>query len=100
MLRSLKAYLPRLNFVHDDAQAPIASAKGRCELSQQDVPQVFRVEALKSLDLYEVTIDDLRQYLADGRLTSVDYVDFCLQRIRRVCGRFTALSSNYPLHPP
>lgn len=52
--------------------------------SQIEVPHVFRMEKFKSLDLYEITIDKLQQFLADGRLTSVEYVKFCLDRIHKV----------------
>lgn len=48
---------------------------------QDSVPQLFRVKALKSLNLYEVTIEDLQAALSDGSLTSVEYVRFCLDRI-------------------
>lgn len=52
---------------------------------QDSVPQLFRVKALKSLNLYEVTIEDLQAALSDGSLTSVEYVRFCLDRICAVC---------------
>lgn len=52
--------------------------------SQIEVPHVFRMEKFKSLDLDEITIDKLQHLLADARLTSVEYVKFCLDRIHKV----------------
>ena len=52
--------------------------------SQQKVPKVFQMPPLGSLDLYEVTIKDLQQYMSSGQLSSHDYVTYCLERIRVV----------------
>ena len=52
--------------------------------SQQNVPEVFRIPLLGSLDLYEVMIKDLQQYMSSGQLSSHDYVTYCLERIRVV----------------
>ena len=53
-------------------------------LSQQGIPQVFRLERLEGLDLYENSVEEIQQYLSEGRFTSVDYVKFCLRRIHLV----------------
>lgn len=53
------------------------------------VPEVFRLPELKSLDLFEVTVDTLQDHMTKGRITSVDYVAFCLERIRIVGDPFT-----------
>jgi len=54
-------------------------------LSQQhNVPEIFRLPALKSIDLYEVTVEDLQHHMSHGKLTAVDYVTYCLERIRVV----------------
>ncbi|CAL8582721.1 hypothetical protein XPA_008369 [Xanthoria parietina] len=52
--------------------------------SQQKVPKVFQMPPLGSLDLYEVTIKDLQQYMSSGQLSSHGYVTYCLERIRVV----------------
>lgn len=52
--------------------------------SQQKVPKVFQMPPLGSLDLYEVTIKDLQQYMSSCQLSSHDYVTYCLERIRVV----------------
>ena len=53
-------------------------------LSQRNVPKIFRLPTLKSLDLYEATVEILQNHMSHGNLTSVDYVTFCLERIRQV----------------
>lgn len=52
--------------------------------SQQHGPPCFRLGDLKNSDLYEITIEQLQSYFADGQITSVDYVRFCVERIRTV----------------
>ena len=52
--------------------------------SQHHGPPCFRLGDLKNCDLYEITIEQLQSYLADGLITSVDYVKFCVERIRMV----------------
>lgn len=54
-------------------------------LSQGNTPSLFRVDCLKTLNLYVVTIHGLQNYFSDGRLTSTEYVRFCIERIRIVC---------------
>lgn len=56
----------------------------RRNLSPQGIPHLFRLERLKGLDLYETSVEEIQQYLSEGRLTSVDYVKFCLRRIHTV----------------
>lgn len=69
LLSSVPAALPRLN---------------RDSTAQDGVPPVFRLGTLKSLDLYEVTVNKLQHLLSSGRITSVEYVVFCLERIHKV----------------
>ena len=61
------------------------SKSSRSDLSQHNVPEVFRLATLKSVDLYEVTVEDLQHHMSIGTITSVDYVTYCLERIRTVC---------------
>jgi len=57
---------------------------GRSGLSQDNVPKIFRLPALKSIDLYEVTVEDLQHHMSHGKINAVDYVTYCLERIRVV----------------
>lgn len=52
--------------------------------SQQKVPEVFQMPLLGSMDLCEITIKDLQQYMSSGQLSSHEYVTYCLERIRVV----------------
>lgn len=83
MLQPFKAYIWSLAVAGDATS--YSSRLCRTPSCQDSVPQLFRVEALRSLNLYEVTIEDLQAALSDGSLTSVEYVKFCLDRIRAVC---------------
>ncbi|KAL9632051.1 MAG: hypothetical protein Q9164_005551 [Protoblastenia rupestris] len=56
----------------------------RSGLSQHAVPDVFQLPLLQSLDLYEVTVRELQQHFANGDLTSVEYVGYCLERIQNI----------------
>ena len=53
-------------------------------LIQQDFPHLFRLEKLKGLDLYESSVEEIQKCLSEGLFTSVDYVEFCLNRIHTV----------------
>ena len=53
-------------------------------LSQQNIPDLFCLGKLKSLDLYESSVGQIQQYLSSGHFTSVEYVKFCLERVRIV----------------
>ena len=53
-------------------------------LSQQNIPNLFCLEKLNGLDLYESSVGQIQQYLSQGHFISVDYVKFCLERIRIV----------------
>lgn len=68
---------------------PPRSAISLPPLCQDNIPDLFRVKPLNSLDLYEVTLDNLQTFLSTGRLTSLEYVEFCLERIRLVCNPFS-----------
>lgn len=95
MLQLLKFTLARLN----PFEAPVGAMVAQLELnppSQDGVPRVFRLERFKKLDLYEITVDQLQHLFSEGRLTSVEYVRSCLNRIQKVsmpqrprhCSRF------------
>lgn len=51
---------------------------------QDDLPSAFRVETYNGLDLYEISVDELQHLLSIGALTSVEYTQFCLDRIQKV----------------
>ena len=61
-----------------------SQARLRHRASQQNVPHLFRLQELKGLDLYEKSVEDIQRHLSEDHFTSVDYVDFCLQRIHDV----------------
>lgn len=51
------------------------------------IPEVFHLGQLKGHDLNEITVEQLQHLLSEAateRLTSVQYVKFCLDRIRTV----------------
>lgn len=52
--------------------------------TQDEVPSPFVLKHLGSLDLYEVTLSELQRLFSDKKLTSVEYVQFCLDRIHQV----------------
>lgn len=52
--------------------------------SQDDVPRIFRQKTFKGLDLHEITVNKLQHLLSEGRLTSAEYVFFCLTCIHQV----------------
>ncbi len=56
----------------------------RSDLSEDNVPEVFRLRPFKSLNLYEVAVEELQLYMSNGDMTSVDYVMYCLERIHAV----------------
>lgn len=51
---------------------------------QGNVPAVFQMNTLNSVNLFEVTITSLQEHLANKSFTSEQYVSFCLERIRQV----------------
>ena len=51
---------------------------------QDDVPDPFKIEPLKSFDLYEATVAQIQKCLEEGKFSSVEYVHFCLDRVRKV----------------
>ena len=63
---------------------PSAESQLHRNLSQQNITQLFCLEKLKGLDLYESSVGQLQQHLSNGHFTSVDHVKFCLERIRVV----------------
>ncbi|KAL1310757.1 hypothetical protein AAFC00_001009 [Neodothiora populina] len=75
-------------------QSPVVDAEEREESfvvidekqpeSQDDVPEVFRMPTCDDHDLYEISVDELQHLFSSSSLTAVEYVRFCLERIRRV----------------
>jgi hypothetical protein len=59
--------------------------------AQGNIPAVFQLKPLNSIDLFEVSLTDLQGHLMNGSFTSVDYIRFCLERIRQVCNSTTYL---------
>lgn len=83
MLQLLKSSLARLNPI----EAHVAAMVPQLECnppSQDNIPSVFRQERFKTLDLHEITVNELQHLFSEGRLTSVDYVRFCLKRVQKV----------------
>ena len=89
MLRFLQRPLTRVNMPKEAGAAGVSSLSRR-EHSQQHVPQTFRVQLLKGVDLFEVTIEELQRCLTDRLFTSVEFVKFCLQRVHSVRAPFVA----------
>ena len=67
-------------------------SEGTYSFSQHHVPQNFRVQPLKGLELFEMTVEELQQCLTDHHFSSVDLVKFCLQRIHAVRAPFLVSS--------
>jgi amidase len=51
---------------------------------QENVLQIFRVNQLAGYELFEATIEQLQDHLTKGHFTSVEYVQYCLSRIRAI----------------
>ena len=81
MLNSVHSVPHWIEALSKHAMVSIRTATG---LSQDKLPYCFRLNDLKSSNLYEITIKDLQSSLAAGRFTSVDYVRCCIDHIRRV----------------
>ena len=67
---------------------------------QDQIPPTFRVGGLHGVELFEITIDKLQRYFAQGRLSSVDYVRFCLERIQCVRASCILFSSCFKAWVP
>lgn len=91
MLRLLQLPLTRVSLLKEAGAARVSSLN-RKENAQQHVPQSFRVQLLKGVDLFEMTVEELQQCLTDLRFTSVEFVKFCLERIHSVRAPFLASS--------
>ena len=61
-----------------------AQTRPHRNLPQQGIPHRFRLEELRGLNLYEISVEEIQQSFSEGWFTSVDYVRFCLQRIHSV----------------
>jgi hypothetical protein len=66
----------RLRLPHSQVPTP-RPPKITCLLS-------FRLSELKGLDLFEITIEELQRNYQHGSFTSVDYIQFCLDRIQKI----------------
>lgn len=53
---------------------------------------IFRVPLLNSIQIEEISIDELQQHLALGTFTSYELTIFCLERIRQVREQSVAFS--------
>ena len=82
MLRSLNNYF--LSSKLHNTSGSTTQVRLHDDLSQKEVPHRFHLEELKGLDLYESSVQEIQQHLSEGHFTSVEYVKFCLQRIRNV----------------
>lgn len=51
---------------------------------QEKVPLPLRLEQLKSVDLYENSVAELRQHYTYGTFSTTDYVQYYVDRIRVV----------------
>lgn len=58
--------------------------------SQDNIPELFRVPKLGGLDVYEISVEQLQAHFEADSFTSVDYVKFCLERIRVVSGQWSS----------
>ena len=68
----------------------------RQPLSQDHIPQIFHLPKLKGLDLFEITIDELQEHYENDSLTSVGYVQFCLDRIQKIDPYLEAIIETNP----
>lgn len=83
VFRTLKPlFIPTME-TYDDASAITSSSRGLAA-PQQKLPEIFRLEELNGLNMYEVSVTELQKYLTGGQITSVEYVNFCLTRIHKV----------------
>ena len=55
------------------------------QLKEELSPQ-FQLGKLNGQEVYEATIDELQHHLSNRNFTSVEYVGFCLDRVRKVGG--------------
>lgn len=52
--------------------------------SEGEMPEVFHMRPCHGHNLYEVSVDRLQHLFSTESLSSVEYVTFCLERIRKV----------------
>lgn len=76
-----QGHQPEIPCTEDDDFVLIPKSHG---LSQDELPEIFRLPSCKGFDLYEVSVDELQHLYSSGALTSVEYVKFCLDSIQRV----------------
>ena len=51
---------------------------------QEDMPGVFLMDPCNGHDLYEISADKLQHLFSTEALSSVEYVVYCLERVRKV----------------
>lgn len=56
----------------------------RNDVPPQDVSSAFHLPQCGSLDLFEITVENLQSLVSNERLTAEQYAEFCLERIRQV----------------
>lgn len=83
MLRALRPFLA-MTVKHEARCNSTARILGRARPSQAEVPEDFRVGTLNGVNIYEITIGETQQHLRNHLFTSVDLVNFCLQRVQCV----------------
>ncbi|MCJ1341380.1 hypothetical protein MMC09_006676 [Bachmanniomyces sp. S44760] len=65
-------------------QATLVSSKRQVCPSQAKVPLPFRLEPLKSVELYEISIAEIQKHYTHGTFTATEYIQYCLDRVRLV----------------
>lgn len=50
---------------------------------EDGVSDLFITGSLNDHPLYEITVDSLQRLMSESHLTAVEYVQFCLERIRK-----------------
>ncbi len=53
-------------------------------IPQNEMPEVFRLPSCSGHNLYEISVDEIQHLFTTRALTSVQYVQFCLDRVQRV----------------
>jgi hypothetical protein len=51
---------------------------------EMETPSQFQLGKLNGQDVYEATIQDFQHHLAASDFTSVELVEFCLERVQKV----------------
>lgn len=70
--------------VHDEWDEPYFMVSENKRANQDGIPEVFHVPQCNGNDVFEMSTDELQHLLSTGAMTSVSFVQHCLERIRRV----------------